>query len=141
MREINTTTPHTGTPRYLAPELVDLNDPSEPTTATDVYAAGCIGFEFIYSVVPYAHRDDNRRGQIFHDIRCGVPPARRPRIKTTTDSSSSDKLPSVDGIDALWDILELCWSRDPLHRPTASSLYEWLDTAENLIVDALQQAP
>ncbi|CAG7849744.1 SubName: Full=Uncharacterized protein {ECO:0000313/EMBL:CCA75949.1} [Serendipita indica DSM 11827] len=141
MREINTTTPHTGTPRYLAPELVDLNDPSEPTTATDVYAAGCIGFEFIYSVVPYAHRDDNRRGQIFHDIRCGVPPARRPRIKTTTDSSSSDKLPSVDGIDALWDILELCWSRDPLRRPTASSLWEWLDTYENLIVGALQQAP
>ncbi|CAG7855258.1 SubName: Full=Uncharacterized protein {ECO:0000313/EMBL:CCA75949.1}, partial [Serendipita indica DSM 11827] len=29
----------------FAPELVDLNDPSEPTTATDAYAAGCIGFE------------------------------------------------------------------------------------------------
>ncbi|CAG7855264.1 SubName: Full=Uncharacterized protein {ECO:0000313/EMBL:CCA76636.1}; Flags: Fragment [Serendipita indica DSM 11827] len=89
---------------------------------------------------PYAHREDNRRGQIFHDIRCGC------HLPSTTHHndhgfSSSDILPSVDGIDALWNILELCWSRDPLHRPTASSLYEWLDTAENLIVDALQQAP
>ncbi|CAG7849736.1 SubName: Full=Uncharacterized protein {ECO:0000313/EMBL:CCA76636.1}; Flags: Fragment [Serendipita indica DSM 11827] len=138
MREINTTTPHTGTPRYLSPELVDLNDPSEPTTATDVYAAGCIGFEFIYSVVPYAHREDNRRGQIFHDIRCGVPPARRPRITTTTDSPSSDILPSVDGIDALWNILELCWSRDPLHRPTASSLKR-LDYPTTQFLDAIRR--
>ena len=42
---INTTSAHTGTPRYFAREQVDLNHPSAPTTVTDMYAVGRIGFE------------------------------------------------------------------------------------------------
>ncbi|CAG7849739.1 SubName: Full=Uncharacterized protein {ECO:0000313/EMBL:CCA76402.1} [Serendipita indica DSM 11827] len=137
---INTTSAHTGTPRYLAPEQVDLNRPSQPTTATDVYAVTCIGFEFIYLVVPYAHREHNLQGQIFHDIRHGVPPAPRPRTATVQNSSSSDDtaiLSFVDGIVILWDILELCWSRDPRRRPSAADLRAWLVQYEGVIVDAL----
>jgi serine/threonine protein kinase len=41
---MTTTTEHTGTERYLAPELVTSNLPT-PTTASDVYALGCLGLE------------------------------------------------------------------------------------------------
>ena len=42
---LNTTTPHRGTDRYVAPEMADLDNPSKPTSMSDVYAVGCIGFE------------------------------------------------------------------------------------------------
>jgi serine/threonine protein kinase len=41
---LTTTTEHTGTERYLAPELVTSNLPT-PTTASDIYALGCLGLE------------------------------------------------------------------------------------------------
>ena len=40
----HTTSPQGGTPRYLAPELLDGTDPNElvcPTTKSDVYAFAC----------------------------------------------------------------------------------------------------
>jgi len=42
---MTTTTEHTGTERYLAPELVMADDGGRPTIASDVYALGCIGLE------------------------------------------------------------------------------------------------
>ncbi|CAG7855260.1 SubName: Full=Uncharacterized protein {ECO:0000313/EMBL:CCA75953.1} [Serendipita indica DSM 11827] len=136
MRKINTTTPHSGTPRYLAPEQVDLNRPSKPTTAADVYAVGCIGFEFIYSKVPYANRPHNLQGQIFHDIRRGIPPASRP---TTSHSPKTSPLSTPDdGVSTLWDILEWCWRRDPSSRPMALRLRELLASYEDVIVSALE---
>jgi serine/threonine protein kinase len=49
---LTTTTPHTGTERYLAPEL--LNDEDEelpiPTSKSDVYALACVGLKV--SIVP-----------------------------------------------------------------------------------------
>jgi serine/threonine protein kinase len=41
---LNTTSEHTGTERYLSPELVQ-SDEVHPTTASDVFALGCIGLE------------------------------------------------------------------------------------------------
>ena len=41
---LNTTTAHSGTLRYLAPELVDTGK-AVPTQATDVYALGCLAHE------------------------------------------------------------------------------------------------
>lgn len=35
----------TGTVRYLAHELVDSDEDQPPTTASDIYAVGCIGLE------------------------------------------------------------------------------------------------
>jgi serine/threonine protein kinase len=42
---LTTTSAHTGTERYLSYELVVAEDACSPTTASDVYALGCIGFE------------------------------------------------------------------------------------------------
>jgi serine/threonine protein kinase len=51
---IMTTTEHTGTERYLAPELVMGEETAYPTTASDVYALGCLGLEVIPTVMPPA---------------------------------------------------------------------------------------
>jgi serine/threonine protein kinase len=40
---LTTTSEHTGTPRYLAPELVMSEASVAPTLASDVYALGCLG--------------------------------------------------------------------------------------------------
>ena len=42
---MNTTSEHTGTARYLAPELAATDETGYPTTASDVYALGCLGLE------------------------------------------------------------------------------------------------
>jgi serine/threonine protein kinase len=43
--ELTTTTPHTGTDRYKAPEFVISEEDILPTTASDVYGLGCIGLK------------------------------------------------------------------------------------------------
>jgi serine/threonine protein kinase len=42
---MTTTSEHTGTERYLAPELVSSETTVYPTTQSDVYALGCLGLE------------------------------------------------------------------------------------------------
>jgi serine/threonine protein kinase len=42
---MTTTSEHTGTTRYLAPELVASEESVPPTLASDVYALGCLGLE------------------------------------------------------------------------------------------------
>jgi serine/threonine protein kinase len=50
---MTTTTAHTGTERYLAPELVNGDDLEYPTPASDIYALGCLGLEvrFLHTYV------------------------------------------------------------------------------------------
>jgi serine/threonine protein kinase len=40
-----TTTEHTGTDRYIAPEFLSSDLPVIPTTASDIYALGCLGLK------------------------------------------------------------------------------------------------
>jgi serine/threonine protein kinase len=42
---MTTTSEHTGTTRYLAPELVASEENVAPTKESDVYALGCLGLE------------------------------------------------------------------------------------------------
>lgn len=57
---MTTTTEHTGTERYLAPELVIGDADVNPTAASDVYALGCLGLEvgIDYVVSPTTPFDD-----------------------------------------------------------------------------------
>ena len=43
--DMTTTSEHTGTARYLAPELVSSDETVYPTTASDVYGLACLGLE------------------------------------------------------------------------------------------------
>ena len=42
---MTTTSEHTGTARYLAPELVASDHAVLPTVASDLHALGCLGLE------------------------------------------------------------------------------------------------
>jgi serine/threonine protein kinase len=46
---MTTTTAHTGTTRYLAYELIRNMGQAEPSTASDIYALGCLGLEVSHS--------------------------------------------------------------------------------------------
>jgi len=49
---LTTTSEHTGTARYLAPELVASDTTVYPTLASDVYALGCLGLDVsVFSAV------------------------------------------------------------------------------------------
>ncbi|KIM20294.1 hypothetical protein M408DRAFT_143011 [Serendipita vermifera MAFF 305830] len=119
--DLNTTTLHTGTVRYLAFELVEPDTPAERTTASDVHALGCVGYEFLYLEKPYASRLNNAGGHIFRDIANRIPPARRP----------PPPLGSQEAI--IWDLLELCWDIHPERRPTTSTVCDTLDIVERTL--------
>ncbi|KIM28119.1 hypothetical protein M408DRAFT_52112, partial [Serendipita vermifera MAFF 305830] len=107
---MTTTSEHTGTVRYLSPELVSSGTSVPPTLASDVYALGSLGLEFVYLQKPYSHHKHNLQGQIFRDLRKGVPPATS--IPEGYQSSSQHT----------WRIIRKCWISSPSSRPTAPAL-------------------
>ncbi|PVF91075.1 kinase-like protein [Serendipita vermifera] len=104
---LTTTTAHTGTERYLAPELVKAVDISRPTRESDVYAMGCVGLRFIFLISPYQNRVNNFHGHIIRDILNGVPPAK------------FDKGMDTDH-ETLSLILNNTWQSNPSNRPSMS---------------------
>lgn len=122
---LTTTTAHAGTARYLAYELVvNMGSPEAlPTTATDIYALGCLGMEFIYCILPHHNLGDNL-ALIYRTIGDGHPPV---------------VLPDDDdgNISLLWDLLERCWATRPIDRPTISQIHAYLKSNGRLILDAL----
>ena len=96
--------------------------------------------QFIYSIIPYADREHNLQGQVFHDIRNGVLPARRPLIATLKYTLSSTVVSSsARGITILWDILEVCWNCGPKCRPIVTLFREWLAILQ--YCDAMRDNP
>ncbi|PVF94261.1 kinase-like protein [Serendipita vermifera] len=124
---LTTTTAHAGTARYLAYELVvKMGDPEAlPTTATDIYALGCLGMEFICSTPPH-HLLGNNLALIYRTIGDGHPPV---------------VLPDDDdgNISLLWDLLERCWATRPIDRPTVFQIRTRLKSNGQLILDALNK--
>lgn len=112
---MTTTSPHTGTDRYLAYELLHDQETIVPTTASDIFALGCIGLEFCFLQLPYAHRKHNCFGQIYTDIKAGKPPACRPNPHHHSDEIQ------------IWDILDECWRKAPQDRPDAQSILAWME--------------
>ncbi|PVG00588.1 kinase-like protein [Serendipita vermifera] len=106
---LTTTTEHTGTDRYAAPEFVTSEETIVPTAASDVYALGCLGLKFLFLKDPYSHRPNNLFGRIFNDIRSGMPPATKP-------------VPMDEKQEFLWTLLESCWKPIPEERITAGQV-------------------
>jgi serine/threonine protein kinase len=50
---MTTTSEHTGTTRYLAPELVASEENVYPTTESDLYALGCLGLEVSHTIATF----------------------------------------------------------------------------------------
>ena len=141
------TSNHTGTIRYLSYELVlhDDDDDPRPTTASDVWALACIGWEvcyfvlssiislmqaqFIYSKPPYANIPDltpTPSFKIMSAIEKGRSPATRPSNCTDT-------------ISGLWSLFEKSWSKDPSERPEAAAICKFLDDNEEKLIAELEK--
>ncbi|CAG8707169.1 9857_t:CDS:2, partial [Acaulospora colombiana] len=100
---LTTTTAHTGTERYLAPELID-SETCRPTCESD----------FIFLVNPYQHRRSNLRGRIIRDILNGDPPA--------TFHEEMD--PNYESLSI---ILQRFWHQIPSKRPDMTQFLSWLE--------------
>ncbi|PVF91773.1 kinase-like protein [Serendipita vermifera] len=126
---LNTTTTHTGTARYLAYELA-VDDKPTPTTASDVYAVGCIGLEFIFLTTPYT--DCKRHAQLFVSLAQKIPPATKIPILGEPPG------PMLE----LWDVLNACWKVIPQSRPSVCELERGLSLLDQgLAFVKAQQVP
>jgi len=97
-----------GSVRWMAVELL-APEPVTHCESTDIWAFGMVIYELLSSDVPYnAFRSDL---QVIPAITRGELPAR-------PDTGLQHDLVS----DALWDLCCVCWTTDPLDRPTASQL-------------------
>ncbi|KAG8832629.1 hypothetical protein FRC17_000982 [Serendipita sp. 399] len=124
---MTTTTPHTGTTRYLSRELLTGETPA-PTPASDCHALGCIILEFAYLQLPYASHQTVWKIQT--EINNREPPCIR--------------LKGVDGHDGhnlLWDLLEACWDLDPDSRPTSAAILNYLLAHGDVMIEALSDSP
>lgn len=127
VNETTTTSEHTGTERYLAPEFLTTHL-AKPTQASDVYAMALIGLVFIYGRIPYERHVKNFRGCIIMDIQNGVPPATREAIIGTAS-------------DPLWDMLEAGWGYRPESRPTSTEVLDYLWILDHPPNDSLTESP
>ncbi|PVG01099.1 kinase-like protein [Serendipita vermifera] len=120
---LTTTTAHTGTIRYLAYELVQNMREAKPNTASDIYALGCIGMEFIFCHPP--HRNLEHTYEILQAIGQGHPPAELP-----TDEE--------DNLLPLWSLLDSCWTLDPAWRPHINDIEVRFQLDREKILSGLQ---
>ena len=108
----------TGTPAYLAPELLEGSPPGPPA---DVYAAGITLYELVAGRVPF-------RGEHFGAVMHAHLTARPERVA---------------GIpDALWAAIDSCLAKDPEQRPDAETLgHRLLDFTEVARTGRLRLVP
>jgi len=125
---MTTTSSHSGTTRYLSYELVSDQDDMKPTTASDIYALACIGVQFIYSRPPHANIADtgpNPSYKIMKAIEMAEPPTHRPAN-------------CAGAVSDIWNLFEKCWSIDPVERPDAGKVCEYLEGDRQQLVAGLE---
>ncbi|CAE6457858.1 unnamed protein product [Rhizoctonia solani] len=100
--------------RWWSPELLQiLPDDQQPpyTTASDIWALGCMFFEIMSGKLPYfRHR---RQLLIFRDILSNKMPGEQNDIP----------YPYLDFVE-VWTSATSCWEREPEKRPSACSLWK-----------------
>ncbi|KAG8955251.1 hypothetical protein FRC03_011242 [Tulasnella sp. 419] len=95
-----------GNVRWLAPEIVC--DGKKRSTASDVYAFGCLMLEIATGAVPY-------RGML--DIQVVL--ALMSGKTLATDRASYPELPDND---TLWELMSDCWKYECEARPTMKAV-------------------
>ena len=102
-----------GTTRWMSPELLDPNHSDfmdgQRTKASDCYTLGMVIYEVLSGQVPFA---DYHILTIPQHITSGERPKRPKREWFTGD---------------LWGMLELCWSSQPIDRPTIGAVFKCLE--------------
>ncbi|KAG6808442.1 hypothetical protein H0H92_004106 [Tricholoma furcatifolium] len=104
------------TTRWMAPELLNYNiddeDMAYNTTASDVYAWGCI----FTGQVPFA--DISWEIRVIHSVCAGYRPTRPP--------GSGPPWTEWGLTEAIWSLMENCWRQDPKKRPSAAEIVQSL---------------
>ena len=112
----------TGTPIYMAPEVLEKNKSSEKA---DVYSFGIVMMELFTSKVPYTESpyDSMSSALLTYRILEGA-------------------RPNIDGIHPqLQELISQCWDTDPANRPTFPTIVERLREFQNSRLEILVQTP
>jgi son of sevenless len=96
--------------RWLAPELVADSSYIPTTRATDVWSFGMLSLEIFTDDVPFSHVSNEAFIPLV--IRDGPLPTRPEHANTR----------GLD--DAMWNLMNQCWQRDPKSRPSMSVIRE-----------------
>ncbi|KAG9102378.1 hypothetical protein FS749_004164 [Ceratobasidium sp. UAMH 11750] len=94
-----------GTYQWYSPERFETD---APTTQSDIWAFGCIVLEVQMDMVPY---NDITYVGVVNRMSEEVPPATESYIDLDRPVQS-----------AVWNIVQGCWEREPLKRPSAAEL-------------------
>ncbi|CAE6383470.1 unnamed protein product [Rhizoctonia solani] len=111
-----------GTLRWMAPELVIDEEPTERNTKTDIYA---LGMETITNALPYS--ECQRDAQIYGKL------SRRQHPKR-----AEEHFPANEQGSRAWELLVQCWDYDPFSRPAANQVLDTLARWTSPISDTEQ---
>ncbi|KAI0255389.1 hypothetical protein BJV78DRAFT_1279551 [Lactifluus subvellereus] len=100
-----------GGPRWFAPELMADSSYAPTTRATDVWSFGMLCIEIFTDDVPFSHITNDMFIPVV--IRDGSLPT-RPEHNAVARGLS----------DAMWDLMNQCWKRDPTSRPSMTKIRE-----------------
>lgn len=109
-----------GSVHWMSPERFDPSisfNHSRPTQSSDCYALGMTVYEVLSGHIPF-HR--------LHSLHVPI---------TVLGGGRPLRPQGEEGrwfSRAVWDILELCWRREPSDRPSIESVFECLDKASEL---------
>ena len=98
-----------GSLRWMAPELVADSSYIPITRATDVWSFGMLSLEIFTDNVPFSHVSNEAFIPLV--IRVGSLPTRTEHATTRGLS------------DAMWNLMNQCWQRDPQSRPSMSEIH------------------
>ncbi|KAG8940662.1 hypothetical protein FRC03_005199, partial [Tulasnella sp. 419] len=108
-----------GTDRFMSPELLDDN---VKTTATDMWAVGCLIVQILTDQIPY--QQTMRKQAVLSAIIRREPPMANGDGKIST---------------LLWNCIRKCWSSEMEDRPQASELKPQIKASQNqMICECLQ---
>lgn len=101
-----------GTPLYMAPELLDIKEKYEYTTAVDVYAFSMLAYEIVTGKLPFYEFKNKDKNEIKFKILKG-------------------ERPSFNGINVpekMQELIKNCWSQTPKDRPSFEEIFHKLSS-------------
>ncbi|KAG2121404.1 kinase-like domain-containing protein [Suillus cothurnatus] len=96
--------------RWRAPEVIGIesDEPAQPTFASDIYSFGSVMFFIISGDIPW--KEKKNLTHIVIELSKGAIPAR------------PENMPNGS-----WNLIERCWSRDPMDRPETARIPDCTD--------------
>lgn len=113
-----------GTINFLAPEILRHNGDEEYTEKVDCFSFGIFLYELLTLRPPYKHNEGTKSHQLADGIR-----------------------PTLTMRDLIYpnytfDLMSICWSQEPHHRPTASQIVSIASTPEFMsLLDVVALTP